>query len=41
MVDRYSELKGKQLDHVLERRRKKVEGKEKKKMPWARRGAGE
>jgi ribosomal RNA-processing protein 36 len=38
LVDRFSELKGKQLDRVLERRRKKVEGKEKKKMPWSRRG---
>ncbi len=37
LVDRYNELKGKQLDHVIERRRKKVEGKEKKKLPWARR----
>ncbi len=37
LVDRFSELKGKQLDHVLERRRKKIEGKEKKKMPWSRR----
>jgi ribosomal RNA-processing protein 36 len=37
LVDRFSELKGKQLDRVLERRRKKVEGKEKKKLPWSRR----
>jgi ribosomal RNA-processing protein 36 len=37
LVDRFSGLKGKQLDRVLERRRKKVEGKEKKKMPWSRR----
>ena len=37
LVDRFSELKGKQLDRVLERRRKKVERKEKKKMPWSRR----
>lgn len=37
LLDQYGELKGKQLDHVIERRRKKVEGKEKKKMPFARR----
>jgi len=40
LVDRFSELKGKQLDRVLERRRKKVEGKERKKMPWSRREVG-
>jgi ribosomal RNA-processing protein 36 len=40
LVDRFSELKGRQLDRVLERRRKKVEGKEKKKMPWSRRESG-
>lgn len=39
LVDQYSELKGKQLDHVLERRRKKQDAKEKRKMPWARREA--
>jgi ribosomal RNA-processing protein 36 len=39
LVDRFSELKGKQLDRMLERRRKKVEGREKKKMPWSRRDA--
>lgn len=39
LVDRFSELKGRQLARVLERRRKKVEGKEKKKMPWSRREA--
>lgn len=38
LLDQYGSLKGKQLDHVIERRRKKVEGKEKKKMPFARRG---
>lgn len=38
LLGQYSELKGKQLDRVIERRRKKVEGKEKKKMPFARRG---
>ena len=38
LLDQYGELKGKQLDRVIERRRKKVEGKEKKRMPFARRG---
>lgn len=38
LLDQYGTLKGKQLDRVIERRRKKVEGKEKKKMPFARRG---
>jgi ribosomal RNA-processing protein 36 len=38
LFDQYGELKGKQLDRVIERRRKKVEGKEKKRMPFARRG---
>ncbi|TVY65683.1 rRNA biogenesis protein rrp36 [Lachnellula suecica] len=37
LVDTFGELKGKKLDRVIERRRKKVEGKEKKKMPFARR----
>ncbi|KAH7321443.1 hypothetical protein BKA65DRAFT_80782 [Rhexocercosporidium sp. MPI-PUGE-AT-0058] len=37
LLDTFGELKGKQLDHVMERRRKKVEGREKKKMPFARR----
>ncbi|PVH85390.1 DUF947-domain-containing protein [Cadophora sp. DSE1049] len=37
LLDTFGELKGKQLDRVIERRRKKVEGKEKKKMPFARR----
>lgn len=37
LLDQYGELKGKQLDRVIERRRKKVEGREKKKMPFARR----
>lgn len=37
LLDQFGELKGKQLDHVIERRRKKVEGKEKKKMPFTRR----
>lgn len=38
LLDQYGDLKGKQLDRVIERRRKKVEGKEKKRMPMARRG---
>lgn len=37
LLDTFGDLKGKQLDRVIERRRKKVEGKEKKKMPYARR----
>ncbi|CZT13701.1 related to rRNA biogenesis protein rrp36 [Rhynchosporium agropyri] len=37
LLDTFGELEGKQLDHVIERRRKKMEGKEKKKMPYARR----
>lgn len=37
LLDTFGELKGKQLDHVIERRRKKLEGKEKKKMPFVRR----
>lgn len=37
LVEQYGGLKGKELDHVLERRRKKQDAKEKKKMPWARR----
>lgn len=40
LVEQFGELKGKQLDRVIERRRKKVEGKEKKKMPFARREVG-
>lgn len=38
LMDQYGNLKGKQLDRVIERRRKKVEGKEKKRIPFARRG---
>ncbi len=41
LVEKFGELKGKQLDRVLERRRKKVEGKEKKKLPWSRRAVEE
>lgn len=37
LLDRFGDLKGKQLDRVIERRRKKVEGKEKKKLPFTRR----
>jgi ribosomal RNA-processing protein 36 len=40
LLDQFGDLKGKQLDRVIERRRRKVEGKEKKKMPFARRGVG-
>lgn len=40
IMDQYSSLKGKQLDRVIERRRKKVEGKEKKNLPYARRDFG-
>jgi ribosomal RNA-processing protein 36 len=39
LLETFGELKGKQLDRVIERRRKKIEGKEKKKLPYARRGA--
>ena len=38
LLDQYGELKGKKLDKVIERRRKKLEGKEKKKLPYKRRG---
>ncbi|TVY25401.1 rRNA biogenesis protein [Lachnellula hyalina] len=41
LVDTFGDLKGKKLERVIERRRKKVEGKEKKKMPAARRATGE
>ncbi|KAE9374512.1 DUF947-domain-containing protein [Stipitochalara longipes BDJ] len=37
LLDQFGELKGKKLDHVIERRRKKQEGREKKKMPFTRR----
>lgn len=37
ILDQYKDLKGGQLDRVIERRRKKVEGKEKKNLPFARR----
>lgn len=38
LIDRYSGLKGKQLDRVMERRQKKKAGKERKMMPDERRG---
>ncbi|KAH7393105.1 hypothetical protein BKA64DRAFT_755081 [Cadophora sp. MPI-SDFR-AT-0126] len=37
LLDAFGELEGKKLDHVIERRRKKIESKEKKRMPFARR----
>ncbi|RKF59367.1 rRNA biogenesis protein rrp36 [Erysiphe neolycopersici] len=37
LLDQFNELKGKKLDRVIERRRKKIEGKQKKKMPLVRR----
>jgi ribosomal RNA-processing protein 36 len=37
LLNQFGELKGKKLDHVIERRRKKQEGREKKKMPFKRR----
>lgn len=37
LLEQYGELKGKKLDRVIERRRKKVEAKEKKRLPFARR----
>ena len=40
LLAQYGELGGSQLDRVIERRRKKVEGKEKKNIPYARRGSG-
>lgn len=39
LIENYSQLKGKQLDHILERRRKKLEHRDKKQLPWARRQA--
>jgi ribosomal RNA-processing protein 36 len=40
ILEQYKGLKGKQLDHVIERRRKKVDAKEKKNLPFARRAVG-
>jgi ribosomal RNA-processing protein 36 len=37
LLDQFGGLKGKKLDHVIERRRKKQEGREKKKMLFKRR----
>ncbi|KZF22654.1 DUF947-domain-containing protein [Xylona heveae TC161] len=37
LMERYNSLKGKQLDHVIERKRKKKASKERKNMPIARR----
>lgn len=37
LLDQFNELKGKKLDRVIERRRKKIESKQKKKMPLIRR----
>lgn len=37
LKEQYEGLKGKGLERVIERRRKKVEGKEKRNMPWQRR----
>jgi ribosomal RNA-processing protein 36 len=40
LLDQFQGLKGKQLDRVIERKRKKVEGKEKKLLPYGRRDFG-
>ncbi|TQS38536.1 hypothetical protein Golomagni_00956 [Golovinomyces magnicellulatus] len=37
LLDQFNELKGKKLDRVIERRRKKLASKEKKRLPFARR----
>lgn len=37
LLDQFKGLKGKQIDRVIERRRKKIDGREKKKMPFSRR----
>ena len=39
LVDRYSKLGEKELDRVLARKRKHKAAKERKNMPWVRRGA--
>jgi len=41
LIDQFSKMKKGQVDKAIERRRKKVEGKEKKHLPWARRTAEE
>lgn len=40
LLETYSGMKQGELDHVIERRRRKLDQKEKKKLPWARRDAG-
>ncbi|KAI6250875.1 rRNA biogenesis protein rrp36 [Erysiphe necator] len=37
LLDQFNGLKGKKLDRVIERRRKKLEGRQKKKLPFVRR----
>lgn len=39
LVDEFSEMSKRKVDKVIERRRKKIAGKEKKDLPFARRGA--
>lgn len=39
LLDRFADLKGKQVDRVIERRRKKLTARDRKDMPIARRGA--
>jgi len=39
LMDKYSKLGEKGLDHVIERRRKRNAAKQRKNMPWARRNA--
>jgi ribosomal RNA-processing protein 36 len=39
LLDQFAGMKKGQVDHAIERRRKKVAGKEKKLLPWARRTA--
>jgi len=41
LLDQFSTMKKGQVDHAIERRRKKVASKEKKLLPWARRTAEE
>lgn len=41
LVDRFEGLKGREVDRVIERRRKKLASKERRDMPWTRRGAEE
>jgi len=37
LLDRFSQLKSKQVDHIIERRRRKLESRAKKKLPFSRR----